>query len=35
MELIGLIPRQALALAGECDLRFDNFNPNLILENRL
>lgn len=35
MELIGLIPRKALETAGDCDLQFDNFTPDLILEDRL
>ena len=35
MELIGLIPRKALDNSGDCDLQFDNFTPDLILENRL
>jgi glutamate formiminotransferase len=35
MELIGLIPRKALENSGDCDLQFDNFTPDLILENRL
>jgi glutamate formiminotransferase len=35
MELIGLIPRKALETAGDCDLQFENFGPDLILENRL
>jgi glutamate formiminotransferase len=35
MELIGLIPRKALETAGTCNPEFENFNPDLILENRL
>jgi len=34
-ELIGLIPRKALEGAGNGELRFENFQPDLILENRL
>jgi glutamate formiminotransferase len=34
-ELIGLIPRKALETAGPCNLRFENFHPGLVLENRL
>jgi glutamate formiminotransferase len=34
-ELIGLIPRKALETAGPCNLRFENFDPGLVLENRL
>ena len=35
MELIGLLPRNALATAGNCQLQFENFNDELIVENRL
>jgi glutamate formiminotransferase len=35
MELIGLIPRNALETAGGCNLQFENFHAGLILENRL
>jgi len=34
-ELIGLIPRKALEGAGNGEQRFENFQPDLILENRL
>ena len=34
-ELIGLIPRKALETAAPCNLRFENFHPDLVLENRL
>ena len=34
-ELIGLIPRKALETAVPCNLRFENFHPDLVLENRL
>ncbi|MCU1273951.1 MAG: glutamate formiminotransferase [Bryobacterales bacterium] len=34
-ELIGLIPRKALETARPCNLRFENFHPDLVLENRL
>lgn len=35
IELIGLIPRKALENARNCDLRFENFHPDLVLEDRL
>jgi glutamate formiminotransferase len=35
IELIGLIPRKALENTENCDLRFENFHPDLILEDRL
>jgi glutamate formiminotransferase len=35
MELIGLVPRNAVETAGDCDLPFENFSPDLILEDRL
>ncbi len=35
MELIGLIPRKALANAGGCQFQFENFNDASIVENRL
>ena len=35
VELIGLIPRKALEAAPGCDLHFENFHPDLVLENRL
>jgi glutamate formiminotransferase len=35
MELIGLIPRKALETAGGCNPHFENFNSDLVLENRL
>ena len=34
-ELVGLIPRKAIELAGETDLRWENLTPNSILENRI
>ena len=34
-EIVGLIPRQALEMAEGCDLRIENFRPELVLENRL
>jgi glutamate formiminotransferase len=34
-ELIGLIPRKALETAVPCNLRFENFHADLVLENRL
>ena len=34
-ELIGLIPRKALEGAAACGLRFENFHPDLILEDQL
>jgi glutamate formiminotransferase len=35
IELIGLIPRKALANAKNCGLQFENFHPELVLEDRL
>jgi glutamate formiminotransferase len=34
-EIIGLIPRRAIELSAEHDLRLDNFSPARVLENRL
>ena len=34
-ELIGLIPAKALQLSAGYDLRWENFRPDMILENRL
>ncbi|MBI2679684.1 MAG: glutamate formimidoyltransferase [Candidatus Solibacter usitatus] len=34
-EIVGLIPRKALEMAEGCDLRIENFRPELILEDRL
>jgi formiminotetrahydrofolate cyclodeaminase len=34
-EIIGLIPSKAIELAAESYLQFENFSPELILENRL
>ena len=34
-ELVGLSPRRAIEMAGVTDLRWENFDPSLILENRL
>lgn len=34
-ELIGLIPEKALQLSAGYDLRWENFHPGMILENRL
>jgi glutamate formiminotransferase len=34
-EIIGLIPRRALDLAGERDLMWENLTPSSVLENRL
>lgn len=35
MELIGLIPRKAMETAGGCNVQFENFHDDLILENRI
>jgi formiminotetrahydrofolate cyclodeaminase len=34
-EIVGLIPRKAIELAADYFLRFENFRPGLILENRI
>jgi len=34
-QIVGLVPRRALDMAAGCDLRLENFHPDLILENRL
>ena len=34
-EIVGLIPRKALEMAAGCDLRIENFRPELVLEDRL
>jgi glutamate formiminotransferase/formiminotetrahydrofolate cyclodeaminase len=34
-EIVGLVPRRALIEAAACYLRIENFEPELILENRL
>ena len=34
-EIIGLIPRAALEMAAEHYLRFENFTPGMVVENRL
>jgi len=34
-ELIGLIPRRALEGAASCGLQFQNFHPDLILEDQV
>jgi glutamate formiminotransferase len=34
-EIVGLIPRKALEMAEGCDLRIENFRPEMVLENRL
>ena len=34
-EIIGLVPAKALALSAACDLKLENFTPDVILENRL
>ena len=34
-ELIGLIPRKALEGAARCGLQFENFRPDLVLEDQL
>jgi len=34
-EIVGLIPRKALELSAEYFLRYENFRPELVLENRI
>jgi hypothetical protein len=34
-EIIGLVPRKAIELSREYDLRLENFSPDRVLENRL
>lgn len=34
-EIVGLIPRKAIELAADYFLRFENFRPGLVLENRI
>jgi glutamate formiminotransferase len=34
-EIVGLIPRKALEMSAEYFLRFENFRPELVLENRI
>jgi len=34
-EIVGLIPRKAIELAAEYFLRYENFKPELVLENRI
>jgi glutamate formiminotransferase len=34
-EIVGLIPRKSIELSAEYFLRFENFRPELVLENRL
>ncbi|MDX2149335.1 MAG: glutamate formimidoyltransferase [Bryobacteraceae bacterium] len=34
-EIVGLIPRKALEMAADYGLRFENFQPGLVLENRI
>ena len=34
-EIVGLVPKKALEMAAEHYLRFENFTPGLVLENRL
>jgi len=34
-EIVGLVPRKALEMAAEYFLRFENFRPELVLENRI
>jgi len=34
-EIVGLIPKKALELAAEYFLRFENYRPELVLENRI
>jgi glutamate formiminotransferase len=34
-EIVGLIPKKAIELAADYFLRFENFRPELILENRI
>jgi formiminotetrahydrofolate cyclodeaminase len=34
-EIVGLIPRKALEMSAEYFLRYENFRPELVLENRI
>jgi glutamate formiminotransferase len=34
-EIIGLVPRKAIELSGDYDLKLENFSPSRVLENRL
>jgi len=34
-EIVGLIPRKALEMSAEYFLRYENFSPQLVLENRI
>src|SRR5205807_6615136 len=34
-EIVGLIPKKAIEMAAEYFLRFENFRPELVLENRI
>jgi glutamate formiminotransferase len=34
-EIVGLIPRKALEMSAGCDMRLENFHPDLVLEDRL
>jgi formiminotetrahydrofolate cyclodeaminase len=34
-EIVGLIPKKAIELSAEYFLRFENFRPELVLENRI
>ncbi len=34
-EIVGLIPRRALEMSAEYFLRYENFRPELVLENRI
>ncbi len=34
-EIVGLIPRKAIEISAEYFLRFENFRPELVLENRI
>ena len=34
-EIVGLIPRKAIELSAEYFLRYENFRPELVLENRI
>jgi glutamate formiminotransferase len=34
-EIVGLIPRKSIELSAEYFLRFENFHPELVLENRI
>ena len=34
-EIVGLIPKKALEISAEYFLRFENFKPDLVLENRI